>query len=422
VRVFLIDRLIGFWHLLKSFLIAAAASLRHTSAPPERQPPRSSLKTMAPASRPTELTQQQTRIVDTALLGDRLSIGNSVGTSLGARESDPRRTKTILGDSHSGAIRLVPRGQRFHFLMSLAVACHKNGVEAAAILAILETTNSEYCNPPKRGAELEKIVDWAVKETPVSCRLSSFDGESPGLISRGERYAFLMFVTSACHENGVEPEATLAIAKMINSECCHPPKREKELNGIVDWTARNRYSRGRAADLESGAHGCIPRGERHRFLTSLARTFHEERIKQPALLESVRKANLAYCRPPKPDSEVRRIVDWAGMTPRKRERGRLSEYVLDPCYQPFEGREKTPIGRPKALAIAGEKIVAMRGDASQKAFCRLCRISTDILQKAERGTATEKTISIICKYAKKKGQNLTPEELKIKLTAKSCGN
>ena len=365
------------------------------------------------AKRPAE--QPQKGILKDAPMpsGNRLSTSYFAGESIGDGACDTRGTKTISGDLHPAALRLVPRGQRFHFLMTLAVACHKNGVEAAAILAILEATNSEYCSPPKREAELEKIVDWAVKETPVSCRLSSFDGESPGLISRGERYAFLMFVTSACHENGVVPEATLAIAKMINSECCHPPKREKELNGIVDWTARNRYSRGRAADLELGAHGCIPRGERHRFLTSLARTFHEERIKQPALLESLRKANLAYCRPPKPDSEVRRIVDWAGMTPRKRGRGRLSEYVLDPCHQPFEGREKTPRGRPKALAIAGEKIVALRGDASQKTFSRCCKISTDILQKAERGSASEKTVMKICKYAAKKGQNLTPKELKM---------
>lgn len=79
----------------------------------------------------------------------------------------------------------------------------------------------------------------------------------------------------------------------------------------------------------------------------------------------------------------------------------------------LESLGKAPGGRPKALAIAGEKILALRGDASQEAFCRLCKISTDTLQKAERGTATEKTIIKICKYAAKKGQNLTPEELKI---------
>ena len=216
-------------------------------------------------SRKTKLTTQLNEHIvktidngDPALLGDKLSIEYAAGASLRDGAGETRRTKTISDDLHPAGLRLVPRGQRFHLLMSLAVAGHKNGVERAAILAILEATNSEYCNPPKTGAKLQKIVGWAVEETTASCRPSGFDGQSPGLIPRGERHAFLMVVASACHERGVEREATFAIAKMINSEWCAPPKAEKELNEIVDWTARNHYSRGRVAVLEIGAHGGAP--------------------------------------------------------------------------------------------------------------------------------------------------------------------
>ena len=94
--------------------------------------------------------------------------------------------------------------------------------------------------------------------------------------------------------------------------------------------------------------------------------------------------------------------------------GRLSEYSLDPCRQPIEGRKKTPGGRPKALlAVDGKKIRTLRGRLSQKAFYPGRKISTDVIQKAERGSATEQTLKIICEIAKKKGQNLIPEDLKI---------
>jgi hypothetical protein len=94
--------------------------------------------------------------------------------------------------------------------------------------------------------------------------------------------------------------------------------------------------------------------------------------------------------------------------------GGLSEDLPDRCHQPIEGTEKTSGGRPKALfAVDGKKIRLLRGDASQKAFCRLRKISTDVLQKAERGRASEQTLIKICAYAKKNDQNLTAEELKI---------
>jgi hypothetical protein len=92
--------------------------------------------------------------------------------------------------------------------------------------------------------------------------------------------------------------------------------------------------------------------------------------------------------------------------------GRLLRGHPPTAPQP-ETRAGKARGRPKALAIAGEKILALRGDDSQTAFCRKCKISTDILQRAERGAATQKTIIKICKYAAKKGEKLTSGELKI---------
>jgi hypothetical protein len=58
----LIDLLIGFWQSLKSFLIAAAASLRHSSAPSERQPPQGATQAK---------TNNRERKGDPALLGNK---------------------------------------------------------------------------------------------------------------------------------------------------------------------------------------------------------------------------------------------------------------------------------------------------------------------------------------------------------------
>jgi hypothetical protein len=103
--------------------------------------------------------------------------------------------------------------------------------------------------------------------------------------------------------------------------------------------------------------------------------------------------------------------------------GGLSEDLPDRCHQPIEGRGKKSGGRPKALfEVDGKKIRKLRGDASQEVFSGLCGISADVLQRAERGRASEQTLIKICAYAPKNRQNLTPEDLKNKLTAKSCGN
>jgi hypothetical protein len=92
--------------------------------------------------------------------------------------------------------------------------------------------------------------------------------------------------------------------------------------------------------------------------------------------------------------------------------GRLLDGLQPSVPQPATPERKATRGRPKAIAIAGEKIRKLRGKTIQKTFCWQCKISTDVLQKAERGSATQETIEKICKYAAKEGKKLTPEELK----------
>lgn len=70
-------------------------------------------------------------------------------------------------------------------------------------------------------------------------------------------------------------------------------------------------------------------------------------------------------------------------------------------------------GRPvQTCEIYGEKVKALRGHQSQKAFRRIVRLSVDVQQRAEGGYASEKTIKAYCAYAAKMAQNLTPEKLK----------
>jgi DNA-binding transcriptional regulator YiaG len=69
-------------------------------------------------------------------------------------------------------------------------------------------------------------------------------------------------------------------------------------------------------------------------------------------------------------------------------------------------------GRPPALAIVGEKITELRDETSQATFARLTKLSIDVVQRAERGEATARTIRKLCKYAKSKGFSLTPDTLR----------
>jgi hypothetical protein len=69
-------------------------------------------------------------------------------------------------------------------------------------------------------------------------------------------------------------------------------------------------------------------------------------------------------------------------------------------------------GRPPALAIVGEKVSELRGDRSQPTIARLTKLSVDVIQRAEQGQATPKTIKKLCQFAKSIGFPLTSETLK----------
>jgi DNA-binding transcriptional regulator YiaG len=71
-------------------------------------------------------------------------------------------------------------------------------------------------------------------------------------------------------------------------------------------------------------------------------------------------------------------------------------------------------GRPAKLTINGDVVRKLRADLglSQEAFCRGRRLSTDTLQDAERGLASESTQRKICRIAVKNGVRLTLEDLK----------
>ncbi len=78
-------------------------------------------------------------------------------------------------------------------------------------------------------------------------------------------------------------------------------------------------------------------------------------------------------------------------------------------------------GRPAAQRVDGEKVKELRGDASQAAFSKRTKLSIDVIQRAERGEATGRTVRRLRKYAKDKGLAWTPDDPK-KHTAKSRGN
>jgi Primase C terminal 1 (PriCT-1) len=277
---------------------------------------------------------------------------------------DPLRTTSRSGDPASSSVSqgkneekqqeqsygVVLRGTRHRFLMSLADAGYENGVERAAILEVLAATNAEYCHPPKRTAELTKIVDGTNKKTPISCSDSGFDACSAGLIPRGERHAFLMLVAASCHKSGVTPLAILGILRRINAELCRPPKREVDLSRIVDWTGRNPYVSCRSRKAETPTHGLIPRGRRHHFLIALASTCHQNRMKPARTLEMLRKFNSEYCSPPKPESDLKRVVDWIyRQPPINRQRGRKPVFTPEQLRKAFEmkqsGRTNTEIAK-----------------------------------------------------------------------------
>jgi hypothetical protein len=63
------------------------------------------------------------------------------------------------------------------------------------------------------------------------------------------------------------------------------------------------------------------------------------------------------------------------------------------------------------VPIFGEKVSDLRRDRSQQAFATTIGLSVDVIQRAERGEATIRTIRKICKYARSKNPDLTTETL-----------
>jgi hypothetical protein len=68
-------------------------------------------------------------------------------------------------------------------------------------------------------------------------------------------------------------------------------------------------------------------------------------------------------------------------------------------------------GRPPAVAIIGDKVIELRGEASQEAFARRTGLSVDVIQRAEQGEATVRTINKLLRFAKSKAFSMTADSL-----------
>ena len=79
----------------------------------------------------------------------------------------PHSLLPLPQDNNAAGRRLVPRGERHHFLFTLARACRENEMRDA-VPAILKVINAEYCDPPKRDRELERIVNWSGRESLIA--------------------------------------------------------------------------------------------------------------------------------------------------------------------------------------------------------------------------------------------------------------
>jgi len=80
----------------------------------------------------------------------------------------------------------------------------------------------------------------------------------------------------------------------------------------------------------------------------------------------------------------------------------------------------TAAGRPRAVEIHGEKVQDLRGDNSQETFARLTKLSPDVIQRAEAGEATTRTMGKLLRFAKSRGLKLSKEDLKKNSPAKAA--
>jgi hypothetical protein len=82
--------------------------------------------------------------------------------------------------------------------------------------------------------------------------------------------------------------------------------------------------------------------------------------------------------------------------------------VIDGPLTKSPGRKS---GRPVIL-VDGERIKELRGEYSQAVFARLCRVSVDAVQRAERhGRSSDKTIRRIVRKLKGQGQKIEVKDL-----------
>jgi hypothetical protein len=75
------------------------------------------------------------------------------------------------------------------------------------------------------------------------------------------------------------------------------------------------------------------------------------------------------------------------------------------------GKSSEKGGRPVTL-VDGDRIKELRGESTQAAFARFCKISPDALQRAERhGRSSERTILKIANKLRKQGHNIKAKDL-----------
>jgi hypothetical protein len=88
--------------------------------------------------------------------------------------------------------------------------------------------------------------------------------------------------------------------------------------------------------------------------------------------------------------------------------GPRAEKVVDSARPDLPAKKG---GRPVIL-VDGERIKELRGESSQTAFARLCKISVDALQRAERrGRSSEKTIRRIVRKLQGQGRKIESKDL-----------
>ncbi len=143
----------------------------------------------------------------------------------------------------------IPDGQRNVTLTSLAGRLRRDGLSEAAIAAALQVTNSERCDPPLDGPEVEKIAR-SVAQYPTDASRLGFELEK--LKEEHARSQALTSATIGVAENPhlrVQAPIALRIATLVESGHHRDPTPDKFYRIsdalIADARARNKPIRGR---------------------------------------------------------------------------------------------------------------------------------------------------------------------------------